>query len=333
MKKLKHDGKMKVRSKFRADKVFKHSMKGDDEISRKLLFDFIEAVTGTRPKSLRYINTEQVPNVIDGKVTISDIQAYDDKTKTEYTIEMQNSRYTDEQKQRFMIVASQKIASYYQAGSSYLDEHYYVQIIVVEDYSGKEKLIRRFIFKGDDNDPEEIIPSFERYIVFLKEIRLIAKKKGVEAMDDFEKLCYLYLNDENSVTIVDRGKLVDAVMRRFEILNENTLFKPFVLNAEDEERSRRSSERMDHEEWEGIGLEKGIKKGEIKGERRGIIKGEERGKRKTQINMLSNLIKQKYGSNERKWLKTLTNDQLEILALSILTMSTLKELKAKIVHN
>lgn len=48
------------------------------------------------------------------------------------------------------------------------------------------------------------------------------------------------------------------------------------------------------------------------------------------INILKSLIKQKYGRGEGKWLKTLTNKQLEFLSLSILTVDPFEEFKDKI---
>ena len=110
----------------------------------------------------------------------------------------------------------------------------------------------------------------------------------------------------------------------YKITIEDSDVWPFVLTAEEQEESRIESLKLEREEGEGVGLKKGMEKGK----KEGIKEGE----RKSHVRLLTNQIKQKYGSNQESWVKTLANEQLNALSLSILTSDTLQELKKKITY-
>ena len=105
----------------------------------------------------------------------------------------------------------------------------------------------------------------------------------------------------SNVTTQDEIKSVTAMNEDYKITIENSDVWPFVLTAEEQEESRIESIKLEREEEKRM--------------------------------LLTNIIKQKYGNDEESWVKTLTNEQLDALSLSMFTKDTLQELKKTIEHN
>ena len=105
----------------------------------------------------------------------------------------------------------------------------------------------------------------------------------------------------SNVTTQDERKSVTAMNEDYKITIEDSDVWPFVLTAEEQEESRIESIKLEREEEKRM--------------------------------LLTNIIKQKYGNDEESWVKTLTNEQLDALSLSMFTKDTLQELKKKIEHN
>ena len=310
---------------YRKDNVFKNSMIDDGEAAILLRGGIIEGVTGRFPLHTVVVNSEQVPNTIDGKKTIQDVLLFEVDTHTLYDLEMQNSRNLLRDQKRYRVYGIRLISSRYKAGTSYLKVHKLIQIIFVNDYPRPgDDMIDVYTVQNQHGRVMQIPSQITTIYIYLKQIDVIVKEKGIENLTIFEKLCYEYLYEGLGVTMKEEGKLVTAMKEQYQVMIENSDVWPFVLTAEEQEESRIESLKLEREEGEGVGLKKGMEKGK----KEGIKEGE----RKSHVRLLTNQIKQKYGSNQESWVKTLANEQLNALSLSILTSDTLQELKKKITY-
>lgn len=284
------------------DAAFKDSLIGNDINSMELRSELIESVTGTTPGDLMVIITEQNAKSLDGKKGTPDVVLFDQSTFTYYDIEMQNSRNLLVHQMRFQMYPIMMLSDLAFAGSSYLEIHHIVQIIFVNDYSKKNKLIRTFTSRDDDGNIEESNASITRNYIYLKEIDALVKQKGIDNLTNLEKLCFAYLYLGKDVTMItDKGSMVTNMEIKYHMF-KNSLNWPLGYTPEQEEQNRLDCLKIEREE----------------------------GSREARIDLLMNQMKLKYGSDEDVWIKTLTTEQMDLLSKSMFTDDTLDELKNKI---
>ena len=127
----------------------------------------------------------------------------------------------------------------------------------------------------------------------------IAKEKGMEAMNDFEQVCYLFKNNANHAILKTKERLVRKLMEKHEKFKDDEGLWSLAM-------SRQMSE------WR---------------EKNNLLDSYDEGKKKGVIDLLSLQIKQKFAIDAKEWLSTLNLSQLYELSNKLLTCDTWKDLQ------
>ena len=133
-------------------------------------------------------------------------------------------------------------------------------------------------------------PLLHRIYIQLPMIDEIAKEKGMEAMNDFEQVCYLFKNNANHAILKTKERLVRKLMEKHEKFKDDEGLWSLAMSR--------------------LGLEEGNRLGTL--------------------NLLAMQIKQKFAIDAKAWLSTLSLSQLYELSNQLLTCNTWEELKQAI---
>ena len=121
----------------------------------------------------------------------------------------------------------------------------------------------------------------------------------MEAMNDFEQVCYLFKNNANHAILKTKERLVRKLMEKHEKFKDDEGLWSLAM-------SRQMSE------WR---------------EKNNLLDSYDEGKKKGVIDLLSLQIKQKFAIDAKEWLSTLSLSQLYELSNQLLTCDTWEELQ------
>ena len=124
----------------------------------------------------------------------------------------------------------------------------------------------------------------------------------MEAMNDFEQVCYLFKNNANHAILKTKERLVRKLMEKHEKFKDDEGLWSLAM-------SRQMAE------WR---------------EKNNLLDSYDEGKKKGVIDLLSLQIKQKFAIDAKEWLSTLSLSQLYELSNQLLTCNTWEELKQAI---
>ena len=139
----------------------------------------------------------------------------------------------------------------------------------------------------------------------------IAKEKGMEAMNDFEQVCYLFKNNANHAILKTKERLVRKLMEKHEKFKDDEGLWSLAMSRQMAEWREKNNLLDSYDEGKKKGLEEGTQIGTTLGT----------------VNLLALLIKQKFAIDAKEWLSTLSLSQLYELSNQLLTCNTWEELK------
>ncbi len=216
-------------------------------------------------------------------------------------------------------------------GENYRQLQPIYQIIFVNACPQNEKrLINRYIMRDPYGEAESKEPLLHRIYIQLPMIDEIAKEKGMEAMNDFEQVCYLFKNNANHAILKTKERLVRKLMEKHEKFKDDEGLWSLAMSRQMAEWREKNNLLDSYDEGKQKGLEEGTKLGLEQGTKLGLEKGTQIGTTLGTVNLLTVLIKQKFAIDAREWLSTLSLSQLYELSNQLLTCNTWEELKQAI---
>ena len=174
--------------------------------------------------------------------------------------------------------------------------------------------------RNEDGEVEQENALINRTYVNLNVIDRIVEEKGVENLNDFEKLCYLFKHNEPCDTI-NTGKLVDAIMKKYDDMKQNEevwTMAQRIEEAELREKYLEKTARIKNEE----DRKKALEEGREEGKKEGLLEG--------QLKIVKQLIIKKYNHDASAWLSSITPSQLDKIIELILTCDTFKDLQQQL---
>lgn len=158
-------------------------------------------------------------------------------------------------------------------------------------------------------------PLLHRIYIQLPMIDEIAKEKGMEAMNDFEQVCYLFKNNANHAILKTKERLVRKLMEKHEKFKDDEGLWSLAMSRQMAEWREKNNLLDSYDEGKKKGLEEGTKLGLEEGNRLGTL------------NLLAMQIKQKFAIDAKEWLSTLSLSQLYELSNQLLTCDTWEDLQ------
>ncbi|MBS4884833.1 MAG: hypothetical protein KHZ85_08740, partial [Amedibacillus dolichus] len=154
-------------------------------------------------------------------------------------------------------------------------------------------------------------PLLHRIYIQLPMIDEIAKEKGMEAMNDFEQVCYLFKNNANHAILKTKERLVRKLMEKHEKFKDDEGLWSLAMSRQMAEWREKNNLLDSYDEGKKKGLEEGTQIGTTLGT----------------VNLLALLIKQKFAIDAKEWLSTLPLSQLYKLSDNILSYDTWEDFK------
>ena len=329
---------------FTNDVFMKFSLIGEDATSNLLRNFFCTVATHYKYKIVhtKVVNSEILPEQFGLKRIVMDVVATDDQGRR-HNIEIQN-QFKDVDFNRWEFYGAKNLSMQLKSGNYYNVIQPEYQIILTfftgEAAERNNKLINHYVMRNEDGEVEQENALINRTYVNLNVIDRIVEEKGVENLNDFEKLCYLFKHNEPCDTI-NTGKLVDAIMKKYDDMKQNEEVWTMAQRIEEAELREKYLEEMarikneeDRKKALKEGREEGLKEGLKEGKKEGLKKGLEEGKKEGllegQLKIVKCQIMKKYGQDASTWLSSLTSSQLDKIIELILTCDTYEELKQQI---
>ena len=202
-------------------------------------------------KNIVSINTHFLAKE-DEKEMISDA-LFDVGDKIRVNIEMQNNIY-NEMDTRFDMYLSKM---FFEGIKDYSQAKKALQILFINSYSQDDELIKRCTFK--DDHCITTTKSWTRITIYLKQIKKIVTIKGIDELNEFEKLIYIFAYG-NIYDIIESEKRTGKRTRMVEIMERKT---DDFLSLLDEKMRLFNEYHKELEQRSRIeqGIEKGIKQG------------------------------------------------------------------------
>ena len=278
------------------DFFFKYALGSEDEDSTYIRNTIIERV---HPKESIVLNPNLDPTLLAQKQSILDIHVKDEQGH-EYDFEMQTTFLQASEWKRFEYYGENMLSKQLVEGENYRQLQPIYQIIFVNACPQNEKrLINRYIMRDPYGEAESKEPLLHRIYIQLPMIDEIAKEKGMEAMNDFEQVCYLFKNNANHAILKTKERLVRKLMEKHEKFKDDEGLWSLAM-------SRQMAE------WR---------------EKNNLLDSYDEGKKKGVVDLLSLQIKQKFAIDAKEWLSTLSLSQLYELSNQLLTCDTWEELQ------
>ena len=255
------------------DFFFKYALGSEDEDSTYIRNTIIERVTGIHPKESIVLNPNLDPTLLAQKQSILDIHVKDEQGH-EYDFEMQTTFLQASEWKRFEYYGANMLSKQLVEGENYRQLQPIYQIIFVNACPQNEKrLINRYIMRDPYGEAESKEPLLHRIYIQLPMIDEIAKEKGMEAMNDFEQVCYLFKNNANHAILKTKERLVRKLMEKHEKFKDDEGLWSLAM-------SRQMAE------WR---------------EKNNLLDSYDEGKKKGVIDLLSLQIKQKFAIDAKEW--------------------------------
>ncbi|MEI3327567.1 MAG: PD-(D/E)XK nuclease family transposase [Thomasclavelia sp.] len=213
-------------------------------------------------------------------------------------IEMQMAGNSNSESTRFQFYGARLLVEQIDTGEKYHQLRPVYQIIFINE--DDDRLIKDYAFRDDQGELEKENLNY-RYFIKMKHIDKIIKEKGIEGLNDLERLCYLFIKNEYTAIMKEREEdIVEMVIKMYDKFRSN---EPIwsLANQLALAKLRTESLEMEREEKTAKRIEEGIKKG--------IEQGIEREKRNRCIKMLE----KRYQKDYSKWIEGLSEKQIELI--------------------
>lgn len=279
---------------FNNDIFFRHSLSKTDRKSKRLREDIIEFLLHRKFDELMIIAPDITPDHFDGKDIRLDILLKDRITGEIINIEMQVSKYNVHYAKRFQYYSSRLITDQPLSGIKYSTLVTTYQIIFIDDVAKNcHQLVSRYTLK--DEQGKEIMGNLTHQIyVYLPIVNEIVKDKGIEQLNEFEKLCYLFKNNRDDAIIKatkDTEGMAKILMEKYDEFAKEKELYTLARALEDGRLDMEARIADGHDE----GVEEGLKQGMEQG----------------QLTMAKKAIKKRYQQDATDWLTTLSFKQLD----------------------
>ena len=198
---------------FTKDRFFKYVFLSQDKDSLYLCNLLFRELLKEEYKNIVSINTHFLAKE-DEKEMISDA-LFDVGDKIRVNIEMQNNIY-NEMDTRFDMYLSKM---FFEGIKDYSQAKKALQILFINSYSQDDELIKRCTFK--DDHCITTTKSWTRITIYLKQIKKIVAIKGIEELNEFEKLIYIFAQG-NIYDIIESEKRTGKRTSMVEIMERKT---------------------------------------------------------------------------------------------------------------
>ena len=304
--------------RFSNDLFFKYLLSRDTLESIKLRKFIVKSVTHLDCQQMIVKNPEINQNTVPAKNIILDICAVDEKGRI-IDIEMQMAGNSNSESTRFQFYGARLLVEQIDTGEKYHQLRPVYQIIFINE--DDDRLIKDYAFRDDQGELEKENLNY-RYFIKMKHIDKIIKEKGIEGLNDLERLCYLFIKNEYTAIMKEREEdIVEMVIKMYDKFRSN---EPIwsLANQLALAKLRTESLEMEREEKTAKRIEEGIKQG--------IEQGVEIGKKETLRQTCIKMIKKQYHQDCQEWIESLTGKQLEEIIELIFKEADFKVFKQKI---
>ena len=322
--------------RFSNDLFFKYLLSRDTLESIKLRKFIVKSVTHLDCQQMIVKNPEINQNTVLAKNIILDICAVDEKGRV-IDIEMQMAGNSNSESTRFQFYGARLLVEQIDTGEKYHQLRPVYQIIFINE--DDDRLIKDYAFRDDQGELEKENLNY-RYFIKMRHIDKIIKEKGIEGLNDLERLCYLFIKNEYTAIMKEREEdIVEMVIKMYDKFRSN---EPIwsLANQLALAKLRTESLEMEREEKTAKRIEEGIKKGIEQGIEQGIEIGREEGigiGRKQEIKRNKNncieLLKGRYQKDCSKWVEGLNEEQIELIYKYIFEEDDFEVFKQRIENN
>ena len=324
--------------RFSNDLFFKYLLSRDTLESIKLRKFIVKSVTHLDCQQMIVKNPEINQNTVLAKNIILDICAVDEKGRI-IDIEMQMAGNSNSESTRFQFYGARLLVEQIDTGEKYHQLRPVYQIIFINE--DDDRLIKDYAFRDDQGELEKENLNY-RYFIKMRHIDKIIKEKGIEGLNDLERLCYLFIKNEYTAIMKEREEdIVEMVIKMYDKFRSN---EPIwsLANQLALAKLRTESLEMEREEKTAKRIEEGIKKGIEQGIEQGIAQGVEQGieigreegigiGRKQEIKRNKNncieLLKGRYQKDCSKWVEGLSEKQIDLIYRHIFEEDDFEQLK------
>ena len=307
--------------RFNNDLFFKYLLSSDTLESIKLRKFIVKSVTHLDCQQMIVKNPEINQNTVLAKNIILDICAVDEKGRV-IDIEMQMAGNSNSESTRFQFYGARLLVEQIDTGEKYHQLRPVYQIIFINE--DDDRLIKDYAFRDDQGELEKENLNY-RYFIKMRHIDKIIKEKGIEGLNDLERLCYLFIKNEYTAIMKEREEdIVEMVIKMYDKFRSN---EPIwsLANQLALAKLRTESLEMEREEKTAKRIEEGIKKG--------IEQGIEIGRKqeiKRNRNNCIELLKGRYQKDCSKWVEGLSEKQIELIYKYIFEEADFEVFKRKI---
>ena len=326
--------------RFSNDLFFKYLLSRDTLESIKLRKFIVKSVTHLDCQQMIVKNPEINQNTVLAKNIILDICAVDEKGRI-IDIEMQMAGNSNSESTRFQFYGARLLVEQIDTGEKYHQLRPVYQIIFINE--DDDRLIKDYAFRDDQGELEKENLNY-RYFIKMKHIDKIIKEKGIEGLNDLERLCYLFIKNEYTAIMKEREEdIVEMVIKMYDKFRSN---EPIwsLANQLALAKLRTESLEMEREEKTAKRIEEGIKKVIEQGIEQGIAQGIKIGReegigigRKQEIKRNKNncieLLKGRYQKDCSKWVEGLNEEQIELIYKYIFEEEDFEVFKQRIENN
>ena len=295
--------------RFSNDLFFKYLLSRDTLESIKLRKFIVKSVTHLDCQQMIVKNPEINQNTVLAKNIILDICAVDEKGRI-IDIEMQMAGNSNSESTRFQFYGARLLVEQIDTGEKYHQLRPVYQIIFINE--DDDRLIKDYAFRDDQGELEKENLNY-RYFIKMRHIDKIIKEKGIEGLNDLERLCYLFIKNEYTAIMKEREEdIVEMVIKMYDKFRSN---EPIwsLANQLALAKLRTESLEMEREEKTAKRIEEGIKKGIEQGVEIGREEGVEIGKKETLRQTCIKMIKKQYHQDCQEWVEGLSEKQIELI--------------------
>ena len=322
--------------RFNNDLFFKYLLSRDTLESIKLRKFIVKSVTHLDCQQMIVKNPEINQNTVLAKNIILDICAVDEKGRI-IDIEMQMAGNSNSESTRFQFYGARLLVEQIDTGEKYHQLRPVYQIIFINE--DDDRLIKDYAFRDDQGELEKENLNY-RYFIKMRHIDKIIKEKGIEGLNDLERLCYLFIKNEYTAIMKEREEdIVEMVIKMYDKFRSNepiwSLANQLALaklrtESLEMEREEKTAKRIEEGIKKGIeqGIEQGIAQGIKQGIERGIEQGIEQGieigreegveigKKETlkkEKQRCIKILKKQYHQDCQEWVEGLSEKQIELI--------------------
>lgn len=233
------------------------------------------------------------------------------ETGEKIDIEMQTSRFSTANRNRFQSYGAESIVSQTKSGDTFYGNiKKSFQIIFINDVDKNNlKLIDTYKSRNKEGKVEKC-NLITRSYVQLPMIDIIVQQKGIENLSEFELVLYIFKNGiDDDIMRLAKHKVVEIMKDKMEKFNEDEELRLAAFNRELNKIAHESEKQESFEEGKVIGVKEG------------------------DMNRIKQFIQSRYGKVEPEWLETLNEKQLERINDIIFKESDYEKFKQEVERN